>query len=81
MIPLSEIRYVRPRDNQGGNVRSTISITSERNDIHWMFPSDAEDSQIDMLAELIENGTATQQEIENVEREEAKDKAASGEKH
>jgi hypothetical protein len=71
VLPLNEVRYVRPRQKQGERVRSTISITSERIDVRWMFPSAADDSQIDLLTTMIEKGahnaTEGQRRIEGVE--------------
>lgn len=52
--PLDEVRYVRPRTNYGGRVRPTIGVTTDRSDVHWMFPSKALHEHIDNLADVIE---------------------------
>ncbi|MGP6172193.1 hypothetical protein ACTU6V_13420 [Microbacterium sp. A204] len=75
VFPLNEVRYVRPRRNQADNVRSTISVATDRKDITWMFPSAADDEQIDNFAAVVEDGvqsvTANQLRIEG-----ARDRAA-----
>lgn len=56
VFPLNEVRYVRPRRNQADNVRSTISIATDRKDFTWMFPSAANDEQIDHFVAVVEDG-------------------------
>ncbi|MES2093478.1 MAG: hypothetical protein V4531_06680 [Actinomycetota bacterium] len=56
VFPLSEVRYVRPRRNQADNVRSTISVATDRKDFTWMFSSAADDEQIDNFAVVVEDG-------------------------
>ena len=51
---LDEVRYVRPRTNYGGRVRPTIGITTERNDVQWMFPANAVHECIDDLAKEVD---------------------------
>lgn len=69
VFPLSEVRYVRPRCNHADNVRSTISIATELKDFTWMFPSAANDEQIDHFAAVVGDGvpsvTANQLRIES----------------
>ena len=47
-----------PRASQYEDVRSTASVTTERNDIKWMFPAVADNQQIDRLAAVIGEDTA-----------------------
>lgn len=51
--PLNEVRYVRPRANHSEQVRPTIGVTTERSDVQWMFPADANHARIDDLAAII----------------------------
>lgn len=53
---LDEIRYVRPRSNHDAGVRPTIGIATDRRDVRWMFPTDAELDDIDNLAAVISSG-------------------------
>lgn len=53
---LEEVKYVRPRTNYQSAVRPTIAVTTERDDLQWMFPSSASHENIDDLAQLIEQG-------------------------
>lgn len=53
---LDEIRYVRPRSNHDTGVRPTIGIATDRRDVKWMFPTDAELDDIDNLAAVISSG-------------------------
>lgn len=80
---LSDVRYVRPRHKHGQSIRSTISIASERIDVRWMFPSSADDAQIDLLATVIQKGalehTEAQLEIEGIEVREIEVNAAADE--
>lgn len=50
VIPLGEIRYVRPRQNQTGSVRPTINVATDQSDIRWMFPAAADSAHIDQLS-------------------------------
>ena len=54
--PLDEVRYVRPRTNQRACVRPTIGVTTDREDVQWMFPAEADHDRIDALAAAIEQG-------------------------
>lgn len=54
--PLKEVKYVRPRTNYGERVRPTIGVTTERSDVQWMFPADADLESIDALATVIADG-------------------------
>lgn len=54
--PLDEVRYVRPRTNSAALVRPTIGVTTERSDVQWMFPAEADRERIDDLAATIEQG-------------------------
>jgi hypothetical protein len=53
VIPLSEIRYVRPRQNQTDSVRPTINVATDQSDIRWMFPAAADAAHIDQLSTLL----------------------------
>lgn len=53
------MRHVCPRASQNEDVRSTVSIITERNDIKWMFPAVADNQQIDRLAAVIGEDTAS----------------------
>jgi len=52
---LLDVRHVRSRDKQEGTVRPTVSVTTDRTDIHWMFPAAADEAQIDALGELLKD--------------------------
>jgi hypothetical protein len=56
VYPLDEIRYVRPRSNHDAGVRPTIGIATDRRDVQWMFPTDAELDDIDNLAVALASG-------------------------
>ena len=56
---LDEIRYVRPRSNHDAGVRPTIGIATDRRDVRWMFPTDAELDDIDNLAAVISSGPSS----------------------
>lgn len=56
VYPLDEIRYVRPRSNHGKSVRPSIGVTTDRRDVQWLFPADAEYEDIDNLAAVISAG-------------------------
>lgn len=56
VYPLDEIRYVRPRSNHDAGVRPTIGIATDRRDVQWMFPTDAELDDIDNLAAALASG-------------------------
>ncbi|MGF7123324.1 hypothetical protein [Rhodococcus sp. BE178] len=58
IYPLDEVRYVRPLSNHGGGVRPTIGITTDRRDVQWMFPADADREHIDNLAAVISDGAS-----------------------
>jgi hypothetical protein len=53
---LDEIRYVRPRSNHDSRVRPTLGIATDRRDVQWMFPTDAELDDIDNLAAALASG-------------------------
>lgn len=53
---LDEIRYVRPRSNHDAGVRPTIGIATDRRDVQWMFPTEAELDDIDNLAVALASG-------------------------
>ena len=48
--PLDQVRYVRLRTNQRACVRPTIGVTTDREDVQWMFPAEADHERIDALA-------------------------------
>ncbi|MBK6301677.1 MAG: hypothetical protein IPF40_11745 [Actinomycetales bacterium] len=56
--PLDEVRYVRQRTNYGQRVRPTIGVTTERSDVEWMFPAEADHESIDDLATVIAEGAS-----------------------
>lgn len=56
--PLDEVKYVRPRTNHGERVRPTIGVTTERSDVQWMFPADADHESIDALVTVIADGAS-----------------------
>ncbi|NKS38098.1 hypothetical protein GS488_20815 [Rhodococcus hoagii] len=58
IYPLDEVRYVRPRSNHGAGVRPTIGIATDRRDVQWMFPADADHEHIDNLAAAISDGAS-----------------------
>lgn len=62
--PLNEVKYVRPRKNHGERVRPTVGITTERNDIQWMFPADADHESIDALVTVIADGASGRTEVQ-----------------
>ncbi|RNE49936.1 hypothetical protein [Corynebacterium alimapuense] len=72
---LDDIKFVRPPSDQEKNARPTITITTERRDINWMFPEVADEAQVDRLAELICSGESSieekQREIEGIDTQEA----------
>ena len=53
---LDEIRYVRPRSNHDSRVRPSLGIATDRRDVQWMFPADAELDDIDNLAVALASG-------------------------
>jgi hypothetical protein len=58
VYPLDEIRYVRPRSNHAASVRPTIGIATDRRDVQWLFPTEADHDEIDNLAAAISVGAA-----------------------
>ncbi|MCF8784376.1 hypothetical protein [Rhodococcus ruber] len=58
IYPLDEVRFVRPRPKHDAAVRPTIGITTDRRDIQWMFPADADHEHIDNLAAVISDGAS-----------------------
>ncbi len=56
--PLDEVRYVRPRPKHGAGVRPTVGIATDRRDVQWMFPADADPEHIDNLAAVISDGAS-----------------------
>lgn len=55
---LDEVRYVRPRSNHVAGVRPTIGIATDRRDVQWMFPTEADPEHIDNLAAVISDGAS-----------------------
>ena len=53
---LNDVRYVRPRGLGEKTSRPTLSITTEEKDLSWMFPADANEEQIDLLAAALSAG-------------------------
>lgn len=53
---LDEIRYVRSRSNHDSRVRPTLGIATDRRDVQWMFPTDAQLDDIDNLAAALASG-------------------------
>ena len=49
---------MRPRSNHSAGVRPTIGIATDRRDIQWMFPADADPEHIDNLAAVISDGAS-----------------------
>lgn len=58
IYPLDEVRYVRPRSNHGAGVRPTVGIATDRRDVQWMFPAEADPEHIDNLAAVISDGAS-----------------------
>lgn len=54
---LGEILGIRRRQNHSDNPRSTISIVTAEEEIYWLFPEAANDEQIDLLTNLIVEGS------------------------
>ncbi|QWW20159.1 hypothetical protein I6B53_03410 [Schaalia sp. 19OD2882] len=50
---LNDVRYVRVRANREGNLRRTVDVFTEQQDIHWTFPDAASESDIDSLAAVL----------------------------
>ena len=51
---LTSIRNVRPPDMHDNQIRRTITVTTERRDLTWMFPQAADDDAINQLAALLQ---------------------------
>ena len=51
---LTSIRNVRPPEMHDNQIRRTITVTTERRDLTWMFPQAADDDAINQLAELLQ---------------------------
>ena len=52
-----EVRYVRPRSKDGAAIRPTVDVTTDRCDLHWMFPDTADHEGIDNLVAVISERT------------------------
>lgn len=60
---LDEVKYVRPRVKYGERVRPTIGITTEHDDIEWMFPAGAAHESVDNLVAVIVDGSSSRMEL------------------
>ncbi|MDO5081121.1 hypothetical protein [Buchananella hordeovulneris] len=47
---LTDVKFVCPRDN---GERATLDVTTNKQDIHWMFPASAAVEQVDALTALL----------------------------
>ncbi|MFF2572338.1 hypothetical protein [Streptomyces sp. NPDC058084] len=65
-IPIDRVRYVRAATAQDRDARSTIDLITRDENIRWLFHSDIDDSQVNMLASVL----AESMTIPDVEREE-----------
>lgn len=52
-IALGEVRYVRGPIKKGGIVRTSIDVTTPDIDVHWSFPSEADDEAIGKFAAML----------------------------
>lgn len=62
--PLTDVKYVRLREESKENVRPTLDVITEQRDIHWMFPEAARQEDIDNLAAVLFNKPSEPRAIE-----------------